>query len=113
MGKLLGPTLGSCVGSWVGIKVGTFVGTIDGSRVGALVGSKVGYLVGAAVGADIWLGRLVFSGSYGRYVFQRFLSKENSSYIVFGARYFITDHLALNAKAFIGHFPAGGLAYRF
>ncbi|HTH93346.1 MAG TPA: hypothetical protein VL576_02630 [Candidatus Paceibacterota bacterium] len=108
----------------VGLKIGSdimwtskvFNGTTDASFLSSWQDDFTSHspvTIGGTIGADIWLGRLVFSGSYGRYIFERFLLKDNTSYIVFSARYFVSDHLALNAKAFLAHFPAGGLSYRF
>lgn len=66
---------------------------------------------GINVGADVWLGRVVFSGNYGRYVLGKFLYADTRSYVTFSGKFFITTWMAINAKAYIGHFGSAGLAF--
>ncbi len=76
--------------------------------------------VGVNAGIDLRLGRLVFSGSYGYYLggYERYIYRKTGGnkfeygrmfYSTVSAKYFITRHIALNAKSYLNNFGGIGV----
>ena len=75
--------------------------------------------VGINAGIDLRLGRVVFSGSYGYYLggYESYIYKTGGNRFEYGrmfystvsAKYFITRHIALNAKSYLNNFGGIGV----
>ena len=78
---------------------------------------------GLTAGIDLRLGRLVFSASYGYYLggYESYCYCNGAdkfcygreSYVTFAGRYFLTRHIALEAKAFLNNFGGAGINVSF
>lgn len=58
------------------------------------------FAVGTSLGADLWLGRLVFSGNYGYYLHYSSITPQHT-YWDLGGKYYLNKWVALNAKIYL------------
>lgn len=96
-----------------------FIETFQGDYTA--VNSKVN--VGLNAGLDLRLGRFIFSGNYGYYLgnYERYIYKPGADrfeygrefYATFAAKYFISRHIAFEAKSYLNNFGGVGLNLGF
>lgn len=59
------------------------------------------FSVGTSIGTDIWLGRVVFEADYGYYLHFKYDIPPVYTYWNFGAKFYVTNWLALEAKEYL------------
>ena len=73
------------------------------------------FSVGTSVGTDLWLGRFVFATDYGYYLHLKYALTPINTYWKFGAKYYLTKFLALEAKEYLhgteAHYANFGLLF--
>lgn len=76
--------------------------------------------VGASIGAELWLGRFSLPVNYGYYIHYKYFTPSYGSsysppdtYWTFGARYYITPYLALEAKQYLHRTQADFAGFGF
>ena len=73
------------------------------------------FSVGTSLGGDIWLGRFVFEADYGYYLHLKYGQTPIYTYWNFGAKYYLTNWLALEAKEYLhgteAHYANFGLLF--
>ena len=71
------------------------------------------FSLGVTAGADLWLGRLVFSADAGCFVWDHFFYPDTRFYAPVGIKYFITPHIAVQARAVINEYSSIGIFIGF
>jgi len=78
------------------------------------------FRVGMSLGAELWMGRFSFPVNYGYYLHYHYFEPTNNknysppnTYWTFGARYYFTQHFALEAKQYLHRTQADFVGFGF